>query len=126
MDFEFKKNTLDGSYRVVFSSGHEAIGHWLIEEIGTNTAKLDSVLQQIGAQRNINQEWRLLGQDWSLFLEQNEVHITSNHLLSLEDEASIYKEEIDDDLSAYNEESESWCGIEDFEQVLHSWRAFVA
>lgn len=124
MDFEFKKNTLDGSYRVVFSSGHEAIGHWLIEEIGTDTAKLDRVLQQIGAQRNINQEWRLLGQGWSLFLEQNEIHISSNHLLS--HEASLYEEERDDDLSAYDEESESWCGIEDFEQVLHSWRAFVA
>ncbi|MFH0256022.1 YacL family protein [Vibrio rumoiensis] len=119
MDFEFKKNTLDGSYRVVFSSGHEAIGHWLIEEVGSDIAKLDHVLLQVGAQRNINQEWRLLGQDWSLFLEQNEVHISSNLLLSLEDE------QFDDDLSAYDEESESWCGIEDFEQVLHSWRAFI-
>ncbi|MGV3001806.1 YacL family protein [Vibrio sp. E150_018] len=124
MDFEFKKNTLDGYYRVVFSSGHEAIGHWLIEEIGTNITKLDSVLQQISAQRNINQEWCLLGQEWSLFLEQNEVHISSNQLLS--HETSIYEENREDELSAYNEESESWCGIEDFEQVLHSWRAFIA
>lgn len=120
MDFEFKKNTLDGSYRVVFSSGHEAIGHWLIEEIGTDLDKLDRIVQQISAQRNINQEWRMIGQDWSLFLEQNEIHISSNHLLSIEEEV------FNDDLSAYDEESESWCGIEDFEQVLHSWRAFIS
>ncbi|WP_086981598.1 YacL family protein [Vibrio aphrogenes] len=119
MDFEFKKNTLDGSYRVEFSSGHEAIGHWLIEEIGADLGKLEYVLQQIGAQKNINKEWRLLGQEWSLFIEQNEVHISSNHLLTIDDE------ELSDDLSAYDEESQSWCGIEDFEQVLHSWCAFI-
>lgn len=120
MDFEFKKNTLDGSYRVVFSSGHEAIGHWLLEEIGTDLDKLEQVMQQIGAQKNINQEWRLVGQDWSMFIEQNEIHISSNHLLSIEDD------DLEDDLFAYEEESESWCGIEDFQQVLLSWRAFIS
>lgn len=120
MDFEFKKNTLDGSYHVVFSSGHEAIGHWLIEEISTDINKLDSIMQQIGAQKNINQEWRLIGHEWSIFVEQNEIHITSNHLLNIEED------DLDDDLSAYDDESESWCGIEDFEQVLLSWREFVS
>ncbi len=119
MDFEFKKNTLDGSYHVVFSSGHEAIGHWLLEELGSDLVKLDQLMRQIGAQKENLQEWRLLGREWSLFIEQNEVHITANHLLNLENE------DLDDDLSAYDEESESWCGLEDFEQVLHSWRAFI-
>ncbi|MBD1575288.1 MULTISPECIES: YacL family protein [Vibrio] len=123
MDFEFKKNTLDGSYRVVFSSGHEAIGHWLIEEIGTDVDKLDAIVQQLGAQKNINQEWRQLGKDWTLSIEQNEIHISANHLLNMD---SDEEEEFDDSLSAYDEESVSWCGIEDFEQVLQSWRAFVS
>ncbi|MFV0574363.1 MAG: YacL family protein [Vibrio sp.] len=120
MDFEFKKNTLDGSYRVEFSSGHEAIGHWLLDEIGSDVNKLDRVMQQISAQKNTVQEFKLEGQDWCLFLEQNEIHISANRLLSNEED------EFDDGMSAYDEESESWCGIEDFEQVLHSWRAFVS
>lgn len=39
MDYEFKKNTLDGSYHAVFSMGHEALGRWLIEEIGKDFAR---------------------------------------------------------------------------------------
>lgn len=123
MDFEFKKNTLDGSYRVVFSSGHEAIGHWLIEEIGTNTEKLDAIVLQLGAQKNINQEWRQQGKEWTLSIEQNEINIIANQLLNID---SDQEDEFDDSLSAYDEESVSWCGIEDFEQVLQSWRAFVS
>ncbi len=59
MDYEFKKNTLDGSYRVELSSGHEALGYWLLEEVGSDVAQLDALLLQLGAQKNINQEWRL-------------------------------------------------------------------
>ncbi len=34
MDYEFKKNTLDGSYTCSFSMGHEVLGRWLQEEVG--------------------------------------------------------------------------------------------
>ncbi|MEH6531065.1 MAG: YacL family protein [Photobacterium frigidiphilum] len=119
MDYEFKKNTLDGSYHATFSMGHETIGRWLIEEVGKDFDKMDAILSQISALKNSTKEWRLLGDDLSLILQDHEVIIQANYLFSEEEE------DFDEDMHFYDDESVSCCGFEDFELVLQAWRAFV-
>lgn len=119
MDYEFKKNTLDGSYHAVFSMGHEALGRWLIGEVGRDLGKVDLVLDQIGALKRSSREWRLVGEELTLCLQDNEALVQANYLFS-EDES-----ELDDDMHFYDEECMALCGFEDFEQMLQAWRAFV-
>ncbi|MGF1692852.1 YacL family protein [Photobacterium kagoshimensis] len=119
MDYEFKKNTLDGSYHAVFSMGHEALGRWLVEEIGKDFTKMDTILAQISALKNSTQEWRLIGDELTLSLQDNEALIQANFLFSDDDD------EYEEDLHLYDEESMSLCGFEDFTLVLDAWRAFV-
>ena len=40
MDYEFRRDPF-GGYRARFSMGHEAIGQWLIDEVGKDEEKLD-------------------------------------------------------------------------------------
>ncbi|OAN16599.1 hypothetical protein A3K86_10570 [Photobacterium jeanii] len=119
MDYEFKKNTLEGSYHAIFSMGHEALGRWLVEEVGKDFAKMDLVVAQISALKNSPQEWRLIGDELTLSLQDNEALIQANFLFSEDDN------ELEEDLHLYDEESIAVCGIEDFSQVLDAWRAFV-
>ncbi|PSW18530.1 hypothetical protein C9I98_15725 [Photobacterium sanctipauli] len=119
MDYDFKKNTLDGSYHATFSMGHEALGRWLVEEVGKNFERMDEVVFQLGALKNSTQEWRLVGDELTLSLQDNEALIQANFLFSQDDT------ELEEDMDFYDEESVSLCGFEDFEQVLQAWRAFV-
>lgn len=137
MDFEFKKDILDGSYRAEFSQGHEAIGLWLIEEIGKDKQKLAAILGAAKAHHDNLQTWTYQGDQWRLQIENNEVHIQAISLLE-EKETEAYADILDevefvetqnfdpdDMLDEYPDESEAFCGVEDFEQMLESWDEFV-
>ena len=119
MDYDFKKNTLDGSYHAVFSMGHEALGRWLVEEIGKDFEKMDAVMSQLGALKNSTQEWRIIGDELTLILQDNEAVIQAIYMFSEDDT------ELEDNMDFYDEEAVAVCGFEDFAQVLTAWRAFV-
>ncbi|AJR07461.1 hypothetical protein C9J03_19325 [Photobacterium gaetbulicola] len=119
MDYDFKKNTLDGSYHAVFSMGHEALGRWLVEEIGKDFDKMDTVMCQLGALKNSTQEWRIIGDELTLSLQDNEAVVQANYLFSEDDT------ELEDNMDFYDEEAVAVCGFEDFALVLTAWRAFV-
>ncbi|GAB6263355.1 YacL family protein [Photobacterium sp. CCB-ST2H9] len=120
MDYEFKKNMLDGSYHAVFSMGHEALGRWLVEEVQDDEAKISLILTHLGALKGTTREWQLSGEEMSLNLQDNEAIVQANYLFfNTEDE-------LDEDMSHYDDEAVSCCGFEDLEQVLHAWRAFIA
>ena len=119
MDYEFKKNTLDGSYHAIFSMGHEVLGRWLVEAIGKDFAVMDQVMTQLGALKNSTQEWRLVGEELTLILQDNEALVQANYLFSEDDT------ELEENMDFYDEEAMSLCGFEDLAQVLDAWRAFV-
>ncbi len=119
MDYDFKKNTLDGSYHAVFSMGHEVLGRWLSEEIEKDCDKIDEIVAQIHQLKNTTTEWRLVGDELTLSLQDNEALVQANYLFSEDDT------ELEEDMSFYDEENISVCGFEDLEQVLLAWQAFV-
>ncbi|MGR5282961.1 UPF0231 family protein [Photobacterium damselae] len=119
MDYDFKKNTLDGSYHAVFSMGHEVLGRWLSEEIEKDCDKIDEIVAQIHQLKNTTAEWRLVGDELTLSLQDNEALVQANYLFSEDDT------ELEEDMSFYDEENISVCGFEDLELVLLAWQAFV-
>ncbi|USD64811.1 YacL family protein [Vibrio sp. SCSIO 43136] len=119
MDFDFKKNTLEGTYRAEFSMGHEVLGRWFTEELGRDDAKLSQVLAKLDELKDSSQEWRLVGEELTLVLQNNEALVQANFLFG-EDET-----ELEEDFHFYDEESISVCGFEDLHQALLGWRAFL-
>lgn len=120
MEFEFKTDYLNDSFRAEFSMGHEAVGHWLITEMGTVVADIEQLLAEIAViKQQENTERVVVGRDFSLILSPQDIMVRAN---SLQLEAVLPDGE---DLSHYDDESCAECGIEDFETMLHSWMEFI-
>lgn len=119
MDYEFKKNTLDGTYHANFSMGHEAMGRWLVEDVAKDTELLADLYQQIAAVKNTQDEWKRSGQVMTLILTDQEVIVQENALFENSEE------EFEEDIHMYDDECISVCGLEDFEIMLQSWEAFI-
>lgn len=120
MDFEFKKNTLLGTYRVYCSMGHEALAQWVESELGTDIADIDQHLTLIEqARQQPFNEVSALGKGYNLSIYDNEVTVTAHTVQDSEDDWH------DEELSSYSSETESVCGLDDFESLLIQWREFI-
>lgn len=107
MDYEFRRDPF-GGYRARFSMGHEAIGQWLIDEVGKDEEKLDelfAIIDQLSSRTRV--EYRLLGGDYSLLLTHEEAEVKAN-VLNIEQDEDL------DDLAYYDDEQLAMCGLEDF------------
>ncbi|PIW59761.1 YacL family protein [Shewanella sp. CG12_big_fil_rev_8_21_14_0_65_47_15] len=120
MEYEFRRNSLTGTYLATFSMDHEVLGQWFSEELGPVLAKVQQVLDVIkDIQADKLTSWRLVGNDFTLELEREQARVFAN-TLGFEQEY-----ELEEDMSLYDAESEAYCGLEDFEQALLSWYEFV-
>lgn len=121
MDYEFKKNTLDGSYYCHCSMDHEIIGRWLQEEIGKAHDKIDAIQQLISsAIASPTQDFTLIGREISLMICGDEVTVQDNALLH-----SIELDE-ESEFELYDCESVAYCGLDDFQQLIQQWQLFVS
>lgn len=124
MDFQFKKDIL-GQPVASFSMGHETIGRWLTDELGsnsTNTLKLIDVINNI-EQSSIGFR-EITGKELQLSLSISGVEVSAiesdyNSDMDLQDE-------FDEATSLYEGESFSECGLLDFKQALLAWLEFIS
>ncbi|WP_127957788.1 YacL family protein [Serratia microhaemolytica] len=116
MDYEFLRD-IDGQVLARFSMGHEVIGYWLNEEVKGDLRLLDTIEANIGRLSG-NQQWQWEGHEYSLLLDREEVMIRANQL-------AFSSEELAEGMSYYDEESLSFCGLEDFQLVLRVYRRFI-
>jgi uncharacterized protein len=120
MEYEFQRNTLTGTLVADFSMGQEALGFWFVEELGECSEKYEAICQGIAKlQLNKLKHWRMVGKALSIELDGEEVRVFANELESGEEF------ELEDALSLYDGESETFCGLADFHVVLQSWRVFL-
>jgi uncharacterized protein YacL (UPF0231 family) len=120
MEYEFQRNTLTGTLLANFSMDEEALGFWLVEELGESAEKYEEICQVITKlQFNQLTEWRSVGKALSVELDSEQVRVYANNLESGEEF------ELEDAMSLYDGESEAICGLEDFHVALESWRAFI-
>ncbi|PML77574.1 YacL family protein [Enterovibrio norvegicus] len=120
MDYEFRRNTLDDSFHAELSMGHEALGRWLVDELGTDHAEIENVLKNLQDVIQQGGEWNRSGKVFHLQLTQEEALVQANALLEGTDE-----EMPEQDFHAYEEESVSLCGPEDLMTLLEAWQDFI-
>ncbi|QYJ76019.1 YacL family protein [Shewanella sp. FJAT-52076] len=120
MEYEFRRNGLDGSVMARFSMEHEVMGRWFGEELGDKPTATATVLAAISAiQAGELREWRLTGREFSLELDEEQARVYANVL------GYDNQDELDDGMSLYDAELEASCGLEDLEAALKSWQAFI-
>lgn len=120
MDYEFQRNTLTGTLVADFSQGQEVLGFWFVEELGECSEKYDAINQVIAKlQSNELKNWHMVGKSLSIELDGEQVRVFANDLENSDDI------EFEEALSLYNDESEAFCGLEDFHVALQSWHAFI-
>jgi len=117
MEYEFLRD-LTGQVKVRMSMDHEAVGHWFNEEVKENLALLDEVEAAMRAIKGSERQWQRIGHEYTLWMDDEEIMIRANHL-ALEDDG------LEEGMNYYDEESLSFCGIEDFLLVIAAYRQFV-
>ncbi|QSX29441.1 YacL family protein [Shewanella cyperi] len=120
MEFEFRRNSLDGSLFANFSMEHEVMGRWFCEELGEDRDGCTRLLAKVAQlQAAGHGEWRQIGRDFTLELDAEQARIFANVL------GYDSLDELDEGMSMYDSESEASCGLEDFQHALESWQLFV-
>jgi len=117
MEYEFLRD-VTGRVLVRMSMGHEVVGHWFNEEVKDNLKLLEEVEQAAQAVKGSERQWQRTGHEYTLWLDGEEVIIRANQL-------EMTGDEIEEGMSYYDEESLSFCGVEDFLQVVNAYREFV-
>jgi uncharacterized protein YacL (UPF0231 family) len=120
MDYQFRRNRLEGTVFAEFSMDHEVLGRWFAEQLGDDNRQANYILTQIAAIKlgSIHQ-WRDIGGDLTIDIDTEQVRVFAN-VIDFDE-----KHQLEDAMNLYDAESESYCGLEDFEAVLQSWLAFI-
>jgi len=117
MEYEFLRD-LTGQVKVRMSMDHEAVGHWFNEEVKENLALLDEVEAAMRSIKGSERQWQRIGHEYTLWMDDEEIMICANHL-ALEDDG------LEEGMNYYDEESLSFCGVEDFLAVMNAYRQFL-
>ncbi|MEQ5112772.1 YacL family protein [Providencia vermicola] len=117
MDYQFFQD-ITGAISAKFSMDHEAIGYWLNEEVKNDLSLLDTIEENYEKIKGSENQWELIGHEYTLLLDDEEVMIKANQL-------SFETEGLEEGLSYYDNESVAFCGIDDFLLMLKDYRVFV-
>ena len=119
MDYEFIREP-DGSLKAYLSMGHEAVGHWLNDEVGTNLALIEAVLADIDAVlRGVQEAVDRHGAVYTLHLGDEEAEVAAN-VVQFE-----FADDLEPDMAYYDDEQIAGCGLADFQRLLLAWQEFV-
>ncbi|UCB32091.1 hypothetical protein J9874_02650 [Duffyella gerundensis] len=117
MEYEFLRD-ITGKVKVRMTMDHEAVGHWFNEEVDENLTLLDEVEAAVQEVKGSVRQWQRIGKEYTLWMDEEEVMIRANQL-ALEDDG------MEEGMNYYDEESLSFCGVEDFLAVIAAYRAFL-
>ncbi len=121
MDFEFRKDTLTDTYKVIVSMEQMALGNWLQGSLGTDKATIALIQTEIDLLKaREKQEYRLIGEEMTLTLTQEDACACANS------ELIDFGEELQEDMNFYDAETVATCGLEDFEILLQAWLQFIS
>ncbi len=97
---------------------HIALANWFNTEVRSNPTAILTALST-ARQLTENQEKRLIGAEYSLFLNADEVMVRANNLV-IESETIL-----EDNFHYYDEESIAFCGTQDFIHFLEAYIDFI-
>ncbi|OOF56831.1 hypothetical protein BKK56_01935 [Rodentibacter genomosp. 2] len=116
MDFQFTSH--QGNISAKCSMEHIALANWFNTEVRSNPTAILTALST-ARQLTENQEKRLIGAEYSLFLNADEVMVRANNLV-IESDAIL-----EDNFHYYDEESIAFCGTQDFIHFLEAYIDFI-
>lgn len=98
---------------------HIALANWFNTEVRSNPAK---ILTALSCAKSLteNQEETLIGAEYTLFLNADEVMVRANNLTIESDDI------LEDDFHYYDEESIAFCGTQDFIHFLEAYIDFIS
>lgn len=116
MDFQFTAH--QGNVTAKCSMEHIALANWFNAEVRSNPAL---ILTALSTARQLveQQESTLIGAEYTLFLNADEVMVRANNLAIESDEI------LEDDFHYYDEESIAFCGTQDFIHFLEAYIDFI-
>ncbi|WP_446470735.1 YacL family protein [Xenorhabdus stockiae] len=117
MEYEFMQD-VTGQVTARFSMDHEAIGHWLNEEVKDDLSILDKITSALIEIKGSARQWQLNGHEYTLLMSEEEIMIRANQL-------QFDTEEMEEGMSYYDNESLAFCGTDDFIDMLANYRDFV-
>ena len=117
MDFQFTH--YQGNVSVKCSMEHIALANWFNSEVRSNPQAFLTALSACEQIKN-NDEVTLIGSEYTLFINTDEVMIRANNLAIETDEI------LEDDFHYYDEESIAFCGTTDFIHFLNAYFEFIA
>jgi uncharacterized protein YacL (UPF0231 family) len=120
VDFEFRKDTLTDTYKVIVSMEQMALGNWLQGSLGTDKATIALIQTEVNLLKaREKQEYQLIGKEMTLTLTQEDACACANS------ELIDFGEELQEDMNFYDAETVASCGLEDFEILLQAWLQFI-
>jgi uncharacterized protein YacL (UPF0231 family) len=120
MEFEFRKDYFSEQATVKLSMDHEAFATWLEQE-GQSIPWVEALLGNIlSVQKRVLTDFKLVGSEFSLLLNNDEAQVINHSLLNDFDEVDL-----EGDLSFYDLEIEASCGFDDFINFIESWSEFL-
>lgn len=117
MDFQFTH--YQGNVSVKCSMEHIALANWFNTEVRSNPKAILTALSTAQSLSE-NQEEILIGAEYTLFLDADEVMVRANNLAIETDEI------LEDDFHYYDEESIAFCGTQDFIHFLEVYVDFIS
>ncbi|VTX83583.1 Uncharacterised protein [Haemophilus haemolyticus] len=117
MDFQFTH--YQGNVSVKCSMEHIALANWFNTEVRSNPKAILTALSTAQSLSE-NQEEILIGAEYTLFLDADEVMVRANNLAIETDEI------LEDDFHYYDEESIAFCGTQDFIYFLEAYVDFIS
>ncbi|MDX7992285.1 YacL family protein [Xenorhabdus littoralis] len=117
MEYEFMQD-VTGQVTTSFSMDHEAIGHWLNEEVKDDLSKLDKISLALDDIKGSERQWQLTGHEYTLLMSEGEIMIRANQL-------QFDTEMVEEGMSYYDNESLAFCGTDDFIDMLADYRKFI-
>ncbi|MEX0444866.1 YacL family protein [Xenorhabdus sp. SGI246] len=117
MEYEFIQD-ITGQVMTNFSMDHEAIGHWLNEEVKGDLSVLDKIISALMDIKGSERQWQLNGHEYTLLMNEEEIMIRANQL-------QFDTEMLEEGMSYYDNESLALCGTDDFINMLANYRVFV-
>ncbi|MCK3657459.1 hypothetical protein A4G18_01660 [Pasteurellaceae bacterium Pebbles2] len=122
MDFQFTHHL--GNVIAKCSMEHIAVANWFNTEVALNSQLISNALLYVEQAKTFapEQENRLIGKEYSVFINADEVMVRANNL-SVNDENEQQLQE--QDFHYYDAESIAFLGLDDFERFLKSYLEFV-
>ncbi|MDR0219384.1 MAG: YacL family protein [Enterobacteriaceae bacterium] len=117
MEYEFMQD-VTGQVTSRFSMDHEAVGHWLNEEVKGDVSVLDKITSALAEIKGSERQWQLDGHEYTLLMNEEEIMIRANQI-------EFDTGEIEEGMSYYDNESIAFCGVDDFIDMLVNYRDFV-